>query len=96
MPLFGVADESVLWTGAGVVIGGLGTLIGIILRGGRAGSAQAVGQWKAYGEKMAENYQSEVIRRTAIEADQDTRLLTQAEELGRLRAENALLKERLK
>jgi hypothetical protein len=96
MPLFGAVDEPALWTGAGVVVGGLATLLGVILRGGRAGSAQAVGQWKAYGEKMAENYQSEVIRRTAIEAELGARLLTQAEELGRLRAENALLKERLK
>lgn len=95
MLLFGVSDEAVGGVGAGVVIGGLATLLGLILRDGRGRTAQAAAQWRTYGLAMAKKYEDEVVRRTAIEADLTGRLMGQAEELGRLTAEVAALKERL-
>lgn len=96
MLLFGVTDETVAGAGAGVVIGGLATLLGLILKDGRGRNAQAAAQWKAYGLAMAKKYEDEVIRNAVADGEKDTKLLKQAEELGQLRAENAALKERLK
>lgn len=96
MTLFGVSDETVGGVGAGVVVGGLATLIGLILRDGRGRTAQAAAQWKAYGLAMAKKYEDAVVAHAAADAEANDKLIEQAREIGRLTAENAALKEKQK
>jgi aldehyde:ferredoxin oxidoreductase len=96
LPLFALSDEVAGGLGVGAVLGGVATLLGVVLTGGRKQASLTAAQWQKYGESMAKKYEDCLIAHTASDAAQHAKLIEQAEEIGRLTAEVAALKERLK